>query len=332
MAYSTGNFLDMNDLLGILRNFCNANGWVEDVFESAGASDGSRYITHRAGCQYMALQSGRNEPIFDYATYGVADKNGIGICGCTGYDHTLSFCRQPGAMTNFEGNVGYGASLLFSDEAVAGAFHLFANNGGDQIVLFAFAGDQWRQLAFGKTSENIPFFAASCGPRYSASDGYTGINSYFLNQMYADPNYGLWSCHNSCYVDGEWTHAWWGNNIADGSLCPPLGNQVLWVSEGNINLSGTLWITSNGGVANSTNPLLIPTHLTQKISDGHYKYLGYIPDLYVMNTNASYEDGQEIILGSDSYIVSNVDPNGYETSDDRFINHRDFGVVCKKVI
>lgn len=337
MAYSSGTYSTVDNLLTFLRTFLLANGWTAVAYASEGT--GNRLHMYRSidgTNRYINMRSCTAEAIF---TNSARTFTGIGLNMGTGYAASPTEWDSQAGTT---GQTGYG-SVVNEINIASGKYHFFAQNGGDQIVAYietgdatGAAGNQFRQLAFGTTTLGVPFFGASGGSRINPSgslyDDLMAQRQFMFTELLGDA--GDASKDTFClYEGGTWTTGENSHTVGDNnSVYRPCELYSQGYSENTdyspYRVGHFPWHNSPDPASN--NPILTPTHLCHKDASGTVTYAGDIDGLVIVNSHQQYADEDIISLGGEDYMLTHIFPAAYAVNPASGVFTRYAAVACKK--
>ena len=141
MAYQTGTFSTLEQLLDALRVFAEANGWTTDTF--ANFRGGKWLGHHNADGVYLHWYSANNVPINPYSDNGKYAGNNltrIVLHPATGYTPSVHPAWQPGVAVTASGSVYYSATagrqtLNSGRINTSGQYHFVAASGLLAVVI-----------------------------------------------------------------------------------------------------------------------------------------------------------------------------------------------------
>lgn len=135
MAFSTGTYTDVHDVLTQLRLFAVglAAGWVVDAFVTGSGTGTNGELFIHKGINYWSFDSDI-APTALRAFLGFNDQNvplpTITACGNTGYSGASNYLNQPGS-SNLE--VGYACRTQYITDQGPRKYWLFSNATGDYV-------------------------------------------------------------------------------------------------------------------------------------------------------------------------------------------------------
>jgi hypothetical protein len=302
--YETDTYSDPTDLVNKLAVFIEANGWTRDDLSNEGS--GRRYHAHR-GTQYLNMRALVNESAPSGAV--IMDGGGTNIYGVsfnigTGYSGASPWYSQAGIPTNSGGGP---RSVGIQALSVAGTYHFFAHNSGDQImVVVEYASGYYDRFYFGLLSE---YGAVTGGDYFGGSR--TGIQSAASNSTVpfgffrgshggGEAGSGMGSVYALLKVDVDAETGWhWNPQATYGAARRTLRD------FNNINA----YTAGNAIQPNTTNSLAVMfpviVYVNRTTTDAaatSASPVGEIPKVFYINL-ANLVPGQQITLGSTDYRV-----------------------------
>lgn len=192
---------------------------------------------------------------------------GLELYGCTGYNGGLAPNLQPGVN-------GTGKSYA----VVAGAaYWMISVKGGIYICMLALTTNVWTGwCSFFIIEDKVGSWLDGFG---LAASSYS-YGPPFANDWYGNPQYG------QLYINGVWSPA----AYADGVV----GNVVA------SSLSTKMPNHYNGGLV----PMPILLMKCPAVDSTKRLPLGYVPGVYQTNAGDIYTVGNELVIGSDTYLIT----------------------------
>jgi hypothetical protein len=367
MAYESGTYTDMHDLLSKINTFLLANGWSVNSYiaeasgyESWGDLDytGAKrlHVQKTAGdgtvmyFNFKAVTSGiifREHYAVESKSYGRynSEVRGIGINGSTGYSGGSNWDEQPGGPTSGSGTDGIGACITEIPTSGTNNYYIFQN--GDVVVVAAeISTGRYMYLSFGCMTKSGAytggqFYAASVNSYYpsiyfmylSGTDRYEYRTQFFANVVSTyNQAFGVYLNVES---DAGWRHCGREDcatpDTSEHSFYVYLGGQAPYTKAGNqwrANVNN--FIYARGPNHFNGVAVLAPIYTFCKRANLRYAYLGYPEGVRCINIT-EYNPGDEIIIGSDTWTVL---PAFAKTDEDSGVDHlnAEVGFAFLKVV
>jgi|GEM_PF-3958343 len=178
MAYQTGSYASLNQLLDALRAFCVAHGWTMHRHNAHG--NGMQLSISKGGV-FAHLKAANNENIIALAPedqFFSAAHTGLLLQVGNGYDASKAYAWQPGVLTlGFVSGIGSCKALVWTSSlAASGLYHFFSTPTTIYAVIedapgvFAYVG--FGRLAPYGAGGNARFAIGSQGIRQSLATRY----------------------------------------------------------------------------------------------------------------------------------------------------------------
>lgn len=292
MAYETGAASGMEDLLGKLSTFAQADGWTQDVFD---------IVTNK----HLALSKSTVHVQFKYDT----TTGHIAIYQSTAYSGAA-----PGSQTNdsgsgdYSGAVNVGRRITSIGNLAYPAYYFFSGNNYIHVAL-EFQPGIYRHFCFGELVKIGTWTGgAYCGGHVlsvgSEHDIWATTNAFLLDGM---TNTGTLDFQSTIHMEGMPDQAVGGKWGAFGSHTQ--GNAgidkagvarmpVLGGIRGGLLEAAYGWFAANP--ANGFIPMLpIACYLRKTtVNPEIWRLLGYMPDTRMVNITF-INPGEEVTLGAD---------------------------------
>lgn len=296
--YSTGTSTGVNDLMTKLRDFCEANGWTRDADGTEGT--GRRWHAHR-GSVYVNFRSHDVETANAAISQATSTVSSVAFNVGTGYSGASPWYGQAG--------VPVGTSSLYITAGVTRvsstipAYHFFAHNGGDQIlVVLEYASGLYQYFGFGTLNK----FGTYTGGEYFFGSR-SGVDNTAFGGNGVIPRVGFFTAQSSSGASSV--------GLINATVDAEAGWKWSVASQSNRPLSGVRYITDNqarhtstyGLSPNTVNDLVVfmPVIATCFRDTGNASYrspIGELPKVYFCDIR-TLNPGQQVVLGSTDYRV-----------------------------
>ena len=314
MAYQTGTANDLDDLIGIIRAFAEAQGWTIHRHVVGTAIDSELILS--SGSTYAVLKARTFTGSFWY--YGVSQNMTIEelwIYGATAYDSAAAFDAQPGSTYEKIANHMYGPFA---------AYHLFGTAQYIHVVVEQSAGE-FRHILFGEIDKTATFTGGAYIAATFWDHNYNYIDSPDSGGHQLPFSAGSKNYRMNTEVRADLDGYTWGICYRYDSSKP----EVISLPRSG-NAMNALLIECAPNEFNGVTPLL-PMPVAFERTGGKFSPLGYVPDMRLCNMR-NLSPGQEITLGTDTWVcfpmMTKKDPS---IRDDR-PNSGWYGYAYRKVI
>lgn len=296
MAYETGSATDEHDLLDKLRTFLVAAGWTQNYW----AAEGTGYRLHLSkGNVYANFRSATHEKVHTSNQGG--KMKGIGFNLSTGYNASLNWSLQPGAMTTTN-PAGSSTCNLLNISASVLSYYFFTNDNNFDVMA--------------ETSSD--YFNSMHGGEFTQFGSFTGKLYYTSNTCAMQNNSvpTIWLCDHPVFARGNSEgyyitnvyadSKWWNGGITYGgtgnTLMHPFGAE-------DPSLSYRYYLSYGGHVgellsvppSSEGSTILLPLYFAGYQNPYNWPF-GYVPGVRVCR--AEYiSNGKEVIIGSDTWKI-----------------------------
>lgn len=193
MAYQSGTFSSVEDLLNTFAAWSVTQGWtqkllVDDASKYAGDTHTGRRLhiskTLDGEEVFFNFRSGKNQQCFEAST--AEEFTGIFVNGSANYDVARSWDKQPNGTVVSGDSIGGG--VLNGLTITTGAYHMFATPTGLSLMLKWVGTDYWRGLSVGGVQGRGMYMGSSDPTR--PSDTEDPANGPFRMYPSASGTYG----------------------------------------------------------------------------------------------------------------------------------------------
>lgn len=307
MAYETGSYATLEQLVTALKIFSEANGWTTDEFSDF--RGGKRLSHHNADGIYLHWYSANNVQINAYfrdtnGSYGGDYVTRLVMHPGTGYDPSKHPAWQPGVAGIPSSSVDYyleSARQIFNtcQIPVYGIYHFVAAPGLLAVLLDA--GDAFfRHIVVDRVAKlpggDVDYVVHAQRSAASLTDDVRGACVLYANNTSS-------SNFNSDDFSGILASGAWSKNVdnADGQYVAQAMSPYVSTSSGK-DLGVLLYYTQPSGV-NGVAPLY-PALFFKRVS-GVLRPVGYLEHICHVNISA-FVNGQEIQTTSGAWRVFNT--------------------------
>lgn len=299
--YETGSASGVVDLITKLEVFMAANGWTTDSFATEGT--GKRYHAHRGSVYFNARAYAAETVSGALQDGGNTNVSALAMNLSTAATGGSAWFDNPGAPATSAPL--YHTAGLDGLSAAIPAYHFFAHNSGDQIVVVVeYASGYYQWLVFGTLAK----FGTYTGGAYFTGSRH-GLSNLVQSNNGFVPGIGFFSKQSqvgtttspafvSVSVDSE-TGWHWSDSYSSGRDAAKR-----YIVDNFKRYETTLGIQPN-----TLNSLAVMMPVVVSVERGTTSHgserlspLGELPGVYFLRIS-SLTPGQQITLGSDDYRV-----------------------------
>lgn len=304
MAYQTGTYTTLEQLLDTFRVFAEANGWTTDAFVDF---RGGKWLAHHnADGIYLHWYSANNVPVNVYyrdtnGSYSGSNVTRIVLHPATGYDSNKHPAWQPGVAGADAAYYSYGSTrqiLNTGQLATSGIYHFLSFSGS--LALFVDVGGSFvRHLGVFKTqgfSGSELTYAASGSYGASSSTTDASLERFFSYDNSTGKAYFSNEDTNAVFASGAWSKSFYNVNAAFVSM----RMSMFYTSEsGRINYNDLLLSSGVSGVSG-----VRPLHpvIFQKRVSNVFRFDSMLPHVAHIN-GYGLANAQEIQTASGAWRV-----------------------------
>lgn len=241
MAYQTGTFSTLEQLVTALKLFAEANGWTTDYFGNFRTAGSKWWAAHNADGVYLHWITANNEQVFAQdsdtdASYADPYVTSVVLYAGTGYNATKHPQWQPGVLAVPGGSSStlYGYyirhALYLGNVSTSGTYHLVAAPGGSMLFLFVDNGEAFlRHLGIAKTqlfSGGIAKYlcSGSSGP-CPVPTNWNDVTPWSASVQYGDTQFDMAST-SIVFAGSSWTAEFGQNKTYSTLACSPYASST----------------------------------------------------------------------------------------------------------
>lgn len=340
MAYTSGTYSDMHDLLSKMNTFLAANGWAvnsyildESGYESwtgldytgakrlhiqkTAAGDGTvMYFNFKAVTSGIIFGEHYDSEGYYKERYH-SEIRGIGMNGSTGYDVGEAWDEQTGGPVSGTTTDGIGAAITEVPIVGSNNYYIF-QNGDATVVVAEISSGRFMYLSFGCLTKSCvytggQFYSSSMNSyftsyyfRYLSSTERYQLRTQFLANVMAT-HYQAAGVYLNIDSDADWRHCGredcTGSDTSEHSFDIHFGGQAPYAALDEnycINFNNFIY-DRNPNHFNGVS-VLAPVYTFCRRSNSRWSYLGYPEGIRAVNMN-NYNTADEIIIGSDTWKI-----------------------------